>query len=133
MNDVTQVKSLENKKIFWAAKALIGGVLGATVYLLTAKIIVDQTYSGCYPEFSRSVVEGSKFLPWVLVSSIMRSESRLYQPVQYLLASIPYAVLGAFIASSSKRIVILIVACLAFVFLCTSWLLYAFFMSSMCA
>src|SRR6185369_4502599 len=101
MNDITQVNSFENKKIFWSAvKVLVGGVLGAAAYLLTAKIIVDQTYLGCYPKFSRSVVEASKFLPWfILVGPIMSPESRFYQPIQYLLASIPYAVLGTVIAS----------------------------------
>jgi hypothetical protein len=134
VNGTTQIKTLKNKQILWSiVRLLLGAVLGATVYLVTANIIVDKTYGGCYPGFFRGVIESSKFPAWILIGSIMSPESKFYQPVQYLLASIPYAILGALIALGSKKVAVLIVGLLTVLFPCVSWLLWIFFMGFMCA
>ena len=133
MNSTAQKKAWEVRHVFWSVvKLLVGGFLGATAYLLIAKIIVDRTFMGCSPGFFRSVIEASKFPASMLVGS-MNPESMFYQPVQYLLASVPYAILGALIVSGSKRTVILVVGLLTLLGLCASLLLWVFYIGFICA
>jgi hypothetical protein len=134
INGSTQQRVRENKQIFWSAlRLLIGGVLGAAAYSLVAKIILDQPYTACSSSLARSLIEASYFPASLLLGLILRHQPVLYQPLLYLLASAPYAVLGALIASGAKKVVILVLGVLVVFFLCGSWLAWAFLMSSICA
>jgi hypothetical protein len=135
MKDTTQLKSLENKPLFWSASRLIlGGILGVVAYLLMVKIIVEQTNATCYQTgLIRSVIEASMFPAWLWIESTIGSESSLYLLYVYGLSSIPYAILGALLAWNVKKYIILVVGLLTIFGLGLSVLSWRFFVASLCA
>jgi hypothetical protein len=134
MNGITQIEARGNKQIFWSAvRLLIGGALGAAAYLVIAKIVMDQPTMACSPRLARSIIEATYFPVGILLGPILHLESRFYQPLQYGLASIPYAVLGALIALGAKKIVIFVAGFLTVFCICVSLVVWAFIISSICA
>src|SRR5215211_1636362 len=128
LNSDLQVMKRENKqKLRSAVMFIIGAALGAIAYLLITKIILDQTYLSCAPGFFRGGLDASKFSVFMLVGPLMSDKALFYRSTQYVLASIPYAILGALIAVGSKRVVILVVALLIFLRQCSLLVLWLAF------
>lgn len=134
MNGVSQAKSWDCKQIFKSVvRLLIGGVLGATAYLLTAKTIRAETHISCELEFSRSLVEASTISAAILLDSIMSRKSSFFQPLLSLVASIPYAVLGSLVVLGVRKRILLLVMLLTGLYLCLSWFVLGFLVAATCA
>jgi hypothetical protein len=134
MNGVAQGESWDYKQMFKSVvKLLIGGGLGATVYLLTAKTILDQTHLSCDLEFSRFLVEASRLPAEILLDSIMSPESSFYRPVRSLIAGMPYAVLGSLVVLGVRKRILLVMVLLTGLYLCLSLFAVAFMVAATCA
>ena len=134
MDETNRRKSLvENLPLKSVIKLLLGGALGAIVYIVVAGIIVDQTEVSCSTGYIRSLVEGSTFLASLLVQSTMLTTSPYYQLSVFLLSSIPYVILGALTTLRVNKIILFVVLLLTILSLCLSAFLWAFFMAAICA
>ena len=122
----TPIKTDQNKQRFQpAVRRLFGGILGATAYIVTAKIVevIDLSSLDYDLRFIiRHVIDVSLFPAGVLVWWFtIPNESMFYLPAMYGLSSIPYAVLGALVAVRTEKRIILLVMVLITIYFYVSW------------
>jgi hypothetical protein len=128
----TPMKSYRNKQIFQdAVRLLLGGILGATAYIVTAILVIEQSAVDYDLGFIRHVIDVSLFPAGILFWFAVPEDSIYYLPGIYGLSSLPYAVLGALVALRANAIIIWLVLLLITFFLCVSWLLAGIFAAGM--
>ena len=131
-----QPKQNDNKKIYQSMfRFLVGGALGAIVYILIAQSVVDQTELRCSQTgLIRTIAESSIFPASAFAPLIAHPQAIYYRPVLYGLASTPYALLGALIALRVNKVILLLVGFVTILWLCLWLAFYVFiFMAQLCA
>ena len=114
----------QNNQMFRSAgRVLVGGILGATAYIVTARIVIAQSVVDYDLGFIRHVIDVSLFPAGLLLLLTVSDKSIFYLPAVYGLSSLPYAVLGALVAVRANKIIILLVLLVMALFFCVSWVL----------
>ena len=98
MNDSNQLIALDKMRASWSiVRSPIGAALGSTIYILFAKIVMDQPAELCDPGTIRLIIEATLLPASLLVAPSFPRDDPL---ILYLLSSLPYAMLGSFIFNS---------------------------------
>ena len=125
-NSNTPIKTDQDKQGCQpAVERLLGGILGATSYLVTALIVmlIQQSSVDYDLGFIQRVIDVSLLPAWLLFGYLITvpDESMFYLPALYGLSSIPYAVLGALVAVRTEKSIILLVMVLITIYFYVSW------------
>jgi hypothetical protein len=134
MNHSEQLKSGSKTSFPWSAlRFSIGFYLVAIMYVLIARnVLAEKTIACSSISLERSVIEGTRFLPSILIGSAVSPESRFYDSAIDGVSSLPFAILGGFIISGSKK-GILYTSIMLIIYVCLMTFAWAFFMAAICA
>jgi hypothetical protein len=114
-------------------KFLFGFALGAIIYILLAKTIVSQTAFGCYQTgFARSIIEVTLFPAGILFEMFNFPRRILDEIFKYILASLPYGVLGGLVSSGLWKPALYLLIFVS-IYICLSLLVWSIFSGQMCA
>jgi hypothetical protein len=123
-----------SKQYDWLeVKFLFGFVLGAIIYILLARTIVSQTAFGCYQTgFARSIIEVTLFPAGILLELFNARGHILDEIFKYILASLPWGVLGGLVSSGLWKPVLYLLIVVS-IYICLSLLVWSLFIGQVCA